>query len=484
MGATQVARPRPDEHPGERDATAGEPSRWVRMVLVALAVAGTLAALLLPLLPVNQSVVTVRWPTERFGTAAVQAPFTGYQPVWFLAEIPCQSVRDLPARSTGPATLVDTTPPNAEYGYLSGLSVRLADSQLSVFDQGRLLWRALVPRRGCAVSVSSDASRTTVSLGDRRVVDDAGDHRPLFTGIYSDLDARRDNTAGLDVRARADNRFDNVATPLKGTAIAVSLLAVVTSLVLLRRMDGVRRAPGRRWRRWLRGLTGRDVTVAAVLALWTVVGPVTSDDGYTLSMVRARVASGYIGNYFRWFDTPEAPFGWFYDLYAGWAQISTATVWMRVPALLMGIGTWLLLSKALLPRLGERVATSRLATWSAAAAFVMFWLGYDHGLRPEPVVVLFSLLVLCAVERALATGRLLPVAVALIAAGLSVAATPTGLIALLPFVVAAAPLIRLLRARIASAGAWTTFAPLAAAGTGVLVVVFYNQTLRALLEGA
>ena len=50
--------------------------------------------------------------------------------------------------------------------------------------------------------------------------------------------------------------------------------------------------------------------------------------------------AGYMANYYRWFGTPEAPFGWYYDLLALWARITTASIWMRLPTLLMALACW------------------------------------------------------------------------------------------------------------------------------------------------
>ena len=64
---------------------------------------------------------------------------------------------------------------------------------------------------------------------------------------------------------------------------------------------------------------------------WHFVGANTSDDGYILTMARVSESSGYMANYYRWFGTPESPFGWYYDLLAMWAHVTTASVWMRLP---------------------------------------------------------------------------------------------------------------------------------------------------------
>ena len=52
-----------------------------------------------------------------------------------------------------------------------------------------------------------------------------------------------------------------------------------------------------------------DGVVVAVLVWWHFVGANTSDDGYILTMARVSENAGYMANYYRWFGTPEAPFG-------------------------------------------------------------------------------------------------------------------------------------------------------------------------------
>lgn len=106
---------------------------------------------------------------------------------------------------------------------------------------------------------------------------------------------------------------------------------------------------------------------------------------------------------------------------------------------------------------------------------------FNNGVRPEPVAALGSLLAICAVERALVTRRLLPLCLGLTAAGFTLAATPTGLIAVAPFLVAARPLYKLVRQR-AENGWLPVLAPVLAAGLLVLVVVFADQTFATVQE--
>jgi len=50
--------------------------------------------------------------------------------------------------------------------------------------------------------------------------------------------------------------------------------------------------------------------------LWHVLGAGSSDDGYILGMARVAPHAQYMINYFRWFGSPEDPFGWYYNVLA------------------------------------------------------------------------------------------------------------------------------------------------------------------------
>ena len=93
--------------------------------------------------------------------------------------------------------------------------------------------------------------------------------------------------------------------------------------------------------------------------VWHVIGANSSDDGYILGMARVADHAGYMSNYFRWFGSPEDPFGWYYNLLALMTHVSDASIWMRLPDLICGLVCWLLLSREVLPRLGPAVVASR-----------------------------------------------------------------------------------------------------------------------------
>lgn len=468
---------------GDRSRSGdGAAPRRLRLAATVLGLLGALLAIAVPLLPVVQDTAVITWPAGD-GVTPVNAPLAAYQPQELSATVPCATAASLDARSPQPAPLVATTPPASSDGAEVGMLLQVADGNVAVISRGQLLGTAVLPPGPCDVAVDSSVSGTTVTVGDRQVVDVDADVRPQVVGIYTALDADVDPVDGLGVRITPDTRFQSVPHPVKFTAMGLAVVAVLASLMLLHGLDRRvgRRAPRLAPPRWWIP-TGRDITVIAVLAVWVLIGGITSDDGYILTMIQARDETGYMGNYYRWFNVAEAPFGWPYELYSVWAQLSTTPPWLRIPSFVMGVVSWLLISREIMPRLGREVRRSHAAGWAAAAVFLAFWLPYNNGLRLEPVVAIGSLLTLCAIERAVALRRVAPLAVGLLVAAFTVAATPTGFIAVAPFLVAARPIARLLR-RHASVSGWSAvLAPMLGAGLLILIVIFSDQTLRAVLE--
>ncbi len=190
-----------------------------------------------------------------------------------------------------------------------------------------------------------------------------------------------------------------------------------------------------------------DIGVVGTLLLWHLIGATSSDDGYNLTIARVSGDAGYTANYYRFFGATEAPFDWYQSVLAHLAAISTAGVWMRLPATAAAIGTWLIISRCVLPRLGRRLANNRVAVWTAGAVFLAAWLPFNNGLRPEPLIAFGALAAWMLMENAIATRRLWPAAVAIIVAVFSVTLAPQGLIALAPLLVGARAVARVIRSR-------------------------------------
>ncbi|GGK55602.1 arabinosyltransferase domain-containing protein [Nocardia camponoti] len=467
-----------------------------RLVAIVCGLLGVVLALSTPLLPVKQDRASIQWPQP--GVTSVEAPLVSYVPQQFTATLPCSMFTAPPVATPDKATTLLSTIPAASGQTSKGMSVVIRDGSVAVQARDVPMLSAPVDEiAGCtAISIDSTIGATTVEFVGANRKDGTPfrntvtvDKRPQVVGLYTDLDAAA--LTGANVRVDIDSRFTSTPTALKLAVMIAAGLFTIAALVALHLLDT---ADGRRARRilprhWWR-VTPTDVVVVGTLLIWHVIGANTSDDGYILSMARASGPSGYMANYYRWFGVPEAPFGWSYEVLAWMTHISDSSVWMRLPALVAGLVCWAVISREVLPRLGARVRRDKVALWTAGLVFLAFWLPYDNGLRPEPLIAAGALLTWCAIERAIATGRLLPAALAVLIAAFSLAAGPTGLICIAALIAGAGPVSRIIIKR-ASGGVSlrdkvfrfaALLAPGVAAGMIVLVVVFADQTLATVME--
>ncbi|MDT5207923.1 MAG: arabinosyltransferase, partial [Mycobacterium sp.] len=305
--------------------------------------------------------------------------------------------------------------------------------------------------------------------------------RPSIVGIFTDLTGPA--PPGLSASAVIDTRFSTKPTALKLAAMVLAIVSTIIALVALWRLD---RLDGRRMQRWIpqrwRTFSATDVVVIGGFLVWHVIGANSSDDGYILQMARVAGHAGYMSNYFRWFGSPEDPFGWYYNLLALMTGVSDASIWIRLPDLVCGIVCWLLLSREVLPRLGPAVAASKPAVWAAGLVLLAAWMPFNNGLRPEGQIATGALITYVLIERAIISGRMTPAALAVLTAAFTLGIQPTGLIAVAALLAGGRPLLRILVRRHRIVGTWPLVAPLLAAGTVVLTVVFADQTLATVLE--
>jgi arabinosyltransferase B len=192
--------------------------------------------------------------------------------------------------------------------------------------------------------------------------------------------------------------------------------------------------------------------------------------------------AGYMSNYFRWFGSPEDPFGWYYNLLALMTHVSDASIWIRLPDLVAGLVCWLLLSREVLPRLGPAVAASKPAMWAAGMVLLAAWMPFNNGLRPESIIAVGSLITYVLIERSMRYSRMTPAALAVITAAFTLGVQPTGLIAVAALIAGGRPILRILVRRHRLVGTWPLVAPMLAAGSVILTVVFADQTLSTVLE--
>ncbi|WP_027507282.1 arabinosyltransferase domain-containing protein [Rhodococcus sp. UNC23MFCrub1.1] len=474
----------------DRSVDVRQQYRTTRLVAMVAGVLGVLFAILTPFLPVTQDDAVVQWPQD--GTVdSVDAPLMSQVPVSVSVSIPCSAVADVPAAG---GILLSTAPPQGEGAALNAMFVRVGENTVDVLDRNVVIVsapRSEVQSAACgAITFTSTIDATSASFdglvdaqGNPRAGQLGGDLRPQVVGVYSDLAGSAAQYPGLDVSIAVDSRFSSSPTVLKLLAMAAAIACTALALSALARLDGV---DGRTHRRFFPAhwwkVTGIDAVVVGALAGWHFFGANTADDGYLLTMARVSENAGYMANYFRWFGVPEAPFGWYYDVLAAFAKISTASPWMRLPALIAGILCWLVISREVVPRLGRAVRVNSVAVWTGGLVFLAFWLPYNNGLRPEPVVALGALLTWCSVERAIATGRLLPAAMAALIGAFTLAAAPTGLMCVAAILTGIRPLVRIVVKRHRMVGTLPLLAPIASAGVLVLIVVYGDQTFAAVQE--
>lgn len=470
--------------------------RGARFVAVVAGLLGALLALATPLLPVKQTTAELNWPQNGV-LSSVDAPLIGYVATDLSISVPCQAAAGLTKTK---AVLLSTVPKQAPKAVDRGLLIeRVNDDLLLIVRNTPVVVAPLSQVLGPAcqrLTFTAHADKVAgefVGLRQGPNADHPGaalrgertgyDFRPQIVGVFTDLSGPA--PPGLSFSATLDTRYSTSPTWLKLAAMILGVVLTVAALVALHILDT---ADGTRHRRFLPprwwSITGLDALVTAVLVWWHFVGANTADDGYILTMARVSEHAGYMANYYRWFGTPEAPFGWYYDLLALWAHVTTTSIWMRLPTLLMALACWWVISREVIPRLGHAVKTNRAAAWTAAGMFLAFWLPLNNGLRPEPIIALGILLTWCSVERAVATSRLLPVAVACIVGALTLFSGPTGIASIGALLVAIGPLRTILHRRTRQFGVLPLVAPLLAAATVTVILIFRDQTFTGEIQAS
>ena len=470
-------------------ATASRDVQVTRWVATIAGLIGFVLSVATPLLPVVQTTAMLNWP-QNGQLNSVTAPLISLTPVDMLATVPCSVVRNLPP---GGGVILGTGPKKGKDAALNALFVVASDKRVDVTDRNVVI--ASVTREQAMsaqcqhieiTSTHAGTFATFVGLNDpsgRPVRGGFPDPnlRPQVVGVFTDLTGPA--PPALQLSATIDTRFSTTPTTLKLFAMVAAIVATIVALVALWRLDQL---DGRRMRRLIpanwRTFTLADVTVIFGFVLWHVIGANSSDDGYILGMARVADHAGYMSNYFRWFGSPEDPFGWYYNLLALMTHVSDNSLWMRLPDLIAGVVCWLLLSREVLPRLGPAVAASKPANWAAGMVLLTAWMPFDNGLRPEPIIALGSLVTYVLIERSMRYSRLTPAALAVVTAAFTLGVQPTGLIAVAALIAGGRPILRILVRRHRVVGTMPLVAPMLAAGSVILTVVFADQTLSTVLE--
>lgn len=438
---------------------------------------GVLAAVLLPFAPIHADSTEVTWPEQGRDPESTTAFFVPHAPAQLDATVPCEVVRAAQERPEATTVVSSHLPGTPNEGF----TISTADEDLVVLVGGREVHREPIPAGDCTTTLSASADGSSLRIGDRSI--DLPDDRVREIVAFA-TDLEPDEAAGMQVRAETSTWFESTPTAAKVVLIGAQLVLAATALSLLalagraRRVSAGQRAaapPGRWWR------SGVDAGVLAVLASWTVLGPRTPDDGFTEGIVRNALSSGAFTNYYRWENAAESPFTLVLHLVQPLVALEANPLVLRIPSAVAGALVWLLLSRAVLPVLLPRHAHLPSVRVLTALCLLAWWLPFNLGVRPEPFVALGTTAVLSCVlrgtDRTDGSGLGL-LGLGALAAGLTVAVNPVGVVALAPVVVLAPSIWRTLcgpgeRSWLVPAAVLALLAAAAAVG---LVAMFADQS--------
>lgn len=453
-------------------------------LLLAAAVSGLVAVVcgvLLPFAPVLVDEPVVEWPRPD-GAASTLLPLTAGRPLEIDASFSCATVA-----ATGPDRVVlSTVAPFAPEAARDGLLVTAPDGRLEIRAAGALVLAEPLPAGPCTYRITGhDAGLPALARvpprpatafdpevprigpepdpsrfarpGDAELVvtRDGVELARVAPAQLPQVDAiATSSTVPPSVRMRLDDEFTSRPTPLKTALLATLVLALAATGALLlaaaRGTSGERATP-----RLTRADLAADAVVGGVLVTWLLVAPATDDDGWFGT--QARDGADGIRSYFQLYDYSFTPFTWPYEALHRWQEFAgTAPAVQRVPALVAGMLTWIVVRRLVAAAVHEWDGRVRARTPAVAAvAFLAWWLPFGMGVRPEALVALAGAGVLLGVLVAHRRSSAVAAWGACAVAGAGVVTHPAGVVALAPLVAGAGLLWRVVRT---DADGWTSAA--------------------------
>jgi hypothetical protein len=501
----------PAAHPDA--AGARRPRRRSAFAAAAAGLVAVVAALLLPFAPVSVNEPTVSWPADPASPESTLLTLTAYRPLALDVRFTCDVAR---AAQAAGGVVVSTGLPESPLAGTTSMIVTAREDRVQVRAVDRVLLDAPLGPGPCEYRIAGESGGLPSFVGvppdpadldapdlsalagpdnaEIVIVRDGAELARTQAEQLPDVDALAtsltalpaDQAGGLAVELRVDDEFTSSPTSVKSALTAVLVAALLATAALLWRVDGVvGRSPRRR-------LLGRprivDAAVPAVLVLWMFVAPATDDDGYYAAMARNAQITGEVGNYYQLYNQNFAPFTWFYQGLAWWQQlVGDAPVLQRIPAVVFGILTWLVLRRFAVAAMHEWAPTRSGVRVAAHAVlgvvFLAWWLPQNMGVRPETVVALLGASVLLAVLVAARRRRLALAWLAFALAGLGFTAHPTGFTLFAPLLAGLPLLLPLVHV---PGDRWATAARALAVVSGGMVaplVAFADGALRDFQRG-
>lgn len=425
----------------DRAASRGEepgpaPRLGARAVVV-WAMLTILLGIAVPLAPVTAQDTTLTWPdpAAAAGTpVSTQLALNPPRPLGFEATVPCTALR-------AGGDVLRTLPGDPSGG---GLVLASTGTAATLTVSGATVAAGPVPAGDCTLAITADEAGVRVTQDGVPLPLACGDCADVLPPIMAQLTTSTDGTpaaAGLAATVRTDDRYASTPGPLKTTLLAAHIVALAVLLVLVYRQGRWRGARGlvapRSWpARLRRHLSWADGLVVAISAGWVLVAPMNFDDSWYPLMARDAGEAGYIGNAVYMFNVTENPFVLSQYAMQAWGSIGGfGIVWQRCLPLLYGLATWALL-RAFFVLISRRTAVRRAwVPWALLTAHLLWWLPFGLTLRPEPLIVLLTVVVILLVEVARDRGTPILYVGAVMAAALALACSPTGLVAVAPLLV-------------------------------------------------
>lgn len=466
---------------------ANRSTQQTRLALL-VGLLGTVSAILLPFAPVLAETTTLRWPAPGRPAVSTSALLVPYRPTAVTVSMPCSALRAAAARAA-PVVVLATGADG------DGMAVTAAAGHAVLRLDGHELPLFIAAEPAdCRITIESVPGGLSILEGQGRTTFLPDQPVPEVFGFHTDLDPPQ--SEGLTVTAVATGPFATTPTLLKSVLVAVQLLAVIVALILLSRgrsppepgrsppkpdrAPPEPRRPGFRGRRHGgRRLYWIDLAMIATFCGWAVVGPLAVDDGWATMIARNVEATGSAGNYYRWWNAAEVPFAFTQQLLAPLTQISIAPLWLRLPSTLLGIATWFVLSRGVLGAALPAQAATAPVRLLAALCLLVAWLPFNLGTRPESYVALGVTTALALAWRAQGPAGLGWLALVV---GLTVPASPTGILVAAPILVFATRLVAAARTT-ATAGLHrlANVALLCCVGAIGFTVIFADQTWDGLI---
>ena len=201
------------------------------------------------------------------------------------------------------------------------------------------------------------------------------------------------------------------------------------------------------------------------------------DDGWATTIARNFASTGTAGNYYRWWNADEVPFALCQHVLSWFTEVTLAPLWLRLPGVLLGVATWLVVSRAVLGAALPGRSRSMRTRGVAALFLLAAWLPFNSGVRPEAYVALGVTATLAIVWRSRTPAGL---GWAALAVALTLPISPTAVAVVAPLVVFAPRIRRVLQTESRSGcDVTTSIALLCCVGAVGVTAMFADQTWSA-----